>query len=131
MSANRTCTATFNQAPPPTYTVTVNSTGTGTGSISSSPAGISYSYPPTNTGSANFNQGSTVVITATANLGSTVSWNGTCTAAGGAEQVVSPTEIRCTFNNLNSDKTITATFTAAPVTYTLTVNRQGNGSGTV
>ena len=70
------------------YPVTVNATGTGTGHVngnSGNASAISYDYPTTTSGSADFHQGATLILTATANAGSTASWSGTCTAAGGEE----------------------------------------------
>jgi hypothetical protein len=122
MNTDKTCTATFtlNQ-----YQVTATATGNGFGSISSNPAGINFNYPATNSGSANFDHGTNVVLTATASTGSTVSWtncSGTVTGNG-------TTQATCTFSNLDGAKTAEATFTLN--TYTLTVTKSGTGSGTV
>ncbi len=94
----------------PEHTVTANANGTGTGNVSSSPAGINYNYDSTNTGSAQFVNGSNVVLTAAANGGSTASWAGTCTAAGGVEGGNGSSTATCTLNNLTSAKTAAVTF---------------------
>jgi len=107
------------------YQVTANAKGNGSGSIISNPAGINFNYPATNSGSANFDHGTNVVLTATASTGSTVSWtncSGTVTGNG-------TTQATCTFSNLDGAKTVEATFTLN--TYTLTVTKSGTGSGTV
>ena len=96
------------------YSVTVNATGTGTGHVngnSGNASAISYDYPTTTSGSADFHQGATLILTATANAGSTASWSGTCTAAGGEEAGNGSTVATCTFSTLDAEKTVTATFT--------------------
>jgi sugar lactone lactonase YvrE len=109
-------------------TVTVNAGGTGAGSVSSSPAGISYRYSTANSGTAPFAYGAHVVLTATADTGSSASWND-CTANGGIAggTTLSAT---CTFNTLLASKTITATF-ALRERYNIYVTITGNGAGTV
>lgn len=85
----------------PNFTLTVGKSGSGTGTITSAPAGINYpgdtveSYAP----------GTSVVMTATATLGSTfVGWSGDCSGPS------------CTVV-MNSAKNVTATFDP-PVTCT-------------
>ncbi|MFA6415602.1 MAG: InlB B-repeat-containing protein, partial [Candidatus Paceibacterota bacterium] len=84
-----------------TYTLTINTTGNGSGTV---------------TGAGTYSYGQVVTAGASANTGSTFTgWSGDCNASG---QVT-----------MNSDKICTATFTLN--TYTLTLNKVGNGSGTV
>jgi FtsP/CotA-like multicopper oxidase with cupredoxin domain len=107
------------------YQVIANATGNGSGSISSNPAGIIFSYPTNNTGSSNFNHGTTVTLTATADTGSTVAWT-TCqgiTSGNGTQTAT------CTFNNLDGAKTAVATFTLNQ--YQVIANATGNGSGSI
>lgn len=94
MNAARNVTATFNSAP--TYQLTVTKAGTGSGTVSSSPSGISCG----STCSANFNQGSTVTLTAAPDSGSTFAgWSG-----GGCSGTGS-----CTVT-MSANQTVTATF---------------------
>lgn len=106
------------------YTLTANASGTGSGSLSSNPAGIDYGYPATNTGSADFDQGTSVVLTATANVGSTASWSGSCTPAGNGTTTAS-----CTFSSLSGAQTAAVVFSLD--NYSVTANATGNGAGTV
>ncbi len=90
--------------------LTVDATGVGQGSISSDPEGVGYtksSSPSTQTGT--FVAGREITVTATAKFGATVSWSGTCAAAGGAEGGTD-TEATCHFAALDDSKTITADF---------------------
>ncbi len=93
INANKTCTATFaaNTVTAPTATLTVNvvgevtTVGTGKGSVTSNPAGINCG----NTCSADFTNGTSVKLTATAASGSAFSgWSG---AADCSDGVVSMT----------------------------------------
>jgi hypothetical protein len=102
ITANCTVTASFVILD---YTLTANSTGTGAGSIASSPPGISYSYPAANTGSANFNYGTSVILTANASTGSTVAWSGGCNSTSGN----GTPSATCTVS-VTQAKTVTATF---------------------
>jgi len=95
------------------YQVTANAKGNGSGSIISNPAGINFNYPATNSGSANFDHGTNVVLTATASTGSTVSW----TTCSGTVSGNGTTQATCTFSNLDGAKTAEATFT---LVYSLT-----------
>jgi hypothetical protein len=106
------------------YTVTANADGTGSGTVASDPGGISYSYPAASTGTSSaLDYGSSITLTATADTGSTVSWSG-CASTGGTT-----TAATCTFSGLDSNQTVTATFTVN--TYTVTADAAGTGSGTV
>jgi hypothetical protein len=116
MDSAKTCTAEFIAV----HQVFVMATGNGFGSIISDPAGISFNYQENNTGSANFTDGSTVILTATASTGSTVSWSGTCVSSGGTESGNNTPEATCTFTNLAEDKNVTATFNLNQNQYTIT-----------
>jgi predicted outer membrane repeat protein len=124
------CDVTMNQAAAVTatftlnrYTVTANAEGTGTGSVTSDVGGISYTYPTTTGTASDLNHGSSITLTASADVGSTVSWTGCATTGGSA------TEATCTFPALDGDKTVTATFTLNQ--YTVTANAEGTGTGSV
>ncbi len=78
------------------FTLNVAEAGTGGGTVTSNPAGISC---PTTTCSANFSAGTSVTLTAAANVGSTfVGWGGACSGAGS-----------CTVT-MNSNQSVSATF---------------------
>ena len=115
MNANATVTASF-AGPGSTYTLTVADAGTGTGTVTSTPAGI-------NCGSAcasAFAPGTQVTLAATAGSNSTFAgWTGACTGTG-------PCAI-----TMNANASVTATFTASPVSFNLTVTLSGTGGGTV
>jgi hypothetical protein len=97
------------------YTLAVNKTGTGGGTVTSSPSGINCGAIC----SASYNSGTVVTLTAQANTNSTFGgWSG-CDSVSGATCSVT----------MNAAKTVTATFTLR--TFTLTVGKSGNGSGTV
>lgn len=99
MTAARNVTATFNVAP--TYQLTVNKAGTGSGTVTSSPSGISCG----STCSANFNQGSTVTLTATPDSGSTFAgWSGGgCSGTGSCSVTMSTNQtVTATFNTGSS-----------------------------
>lgn len=121
MSQARSTTATFtlNQ-----YTVTANANGNGGGTLISNVGGISYTYPAVSTGTTSpLDHGSTITLAANAATGSTVVWNG-CPATGGTT-----TAATCTFTGLNGAKSATATFTLD--TFSLTVQLEGSGKGSV
>ena len=115
ISANTSVTATFTAAaPPPTSTLTVDLAGTGSGSVTSSPSGISCGTQC----SATYDNGTQVTLSATPVAGSTFTgWGGACT--GTAPCVVT----------VNTNTSVTATFSGTAVT--LSVTLAGNGSGTV
>ncbi|MBV5307804.1 DUF1566 domain-containing protein, partial [Chromatium okenii] len=96
------------------FQLTVNTSGTGSGSVSSNPAGI-------NCGAicaADFNSGSEIILTAAPDTDSTFSgWSG-----GGCSGTGS-----CTVT-MSAAQTVTATFTAEPITYSLSVSKVGDGS---
>jgi len=78
LTANSTCTATFNPAAPQTYTLTIAKSGSGTGTVTTSPTGINCG----SSCSASFNSGTTVTLTATPAADSSFTgWSGTgCTS---------------------------------------------------
>lgn len=99
---------------PSTNELTVTRAGAGSGTVTSSPAGIQCGA----TCNANFTTGTPVTLTAVADGGSAFDgWSGDCNASG---QVT-----------LTTDRSCTATFSAAPATQTLTVTLAGNGFGSV
>jgi len=98
------------------YLLTVSKTGTGNGTVTSNPSGINCGLDCSET----YNQGTSVILTATASSGSTFTgWSGACSGTG-----------TCSVT-MNSDKTVTATFNQQVQQYTLTVTKSGTGSGTV
>ena len=112
MSSDRTVTASFAAV---ARTLTANKIGTGSGTVTSNPAGINCGA----TCSAQFADGTSVTLIATAAAGSNFGgWSG-CDSVSGNQ---------CTIS-LTANRTVTATFTAAPVQRTLTLEK--NGTGTV
>jgi hypothetical protein len=98
----------------------VNKNGTGTGSVTSSPAGIDCGLTCTKS----FVKNTVVTLTPTASAGSTFTgWSGDCSGTGA-----------CTVT-MDQARSVTATFDAVPVvpppSFTLTVGKNGTGSGTV
>ncbi|MBZ4194411.1 MAG: InlB B-repeat-containing protein [Candidatus Contendobacter sp.] len=111
MDAAKTATAAFS----PGYFLTVTRNGTGAGIVTSSPSGISCG----NDCKKLYASGASIVLTATPLNGSTFTgWGGAC----------SGTATTCTVT-MTAAKTVTATFTGA--NYLLTVNKTGNGKGTI
>jgi hypothetical protein len=107
-----TVTAVFNLTP---QTLSVSTAGNGSGTITSSPAGVSCGSDC----SEDYNYGTRVTLTATAGVGSSfVGWSGGGCSGTGTCAVT-----------LTAPTNVTATFNQAQVV--LTVNRTGNGSGTV
>jgi uncharacterized repeat protein (TIGR02543 family) len=102
---------------PTKYTLSVAKDGTGTGTVTSSPGGINCGA----TCAYDFNENTSVTLTATPDAGSTFAgWGGACSGTG-----------TCTVN-LTSPLTVTATFNLnAPACYSLTVGVRPSGSGTV
>jgi hypothetical protein len=92
--------------------LTVNASGAGPGHILSNPAGLNLSHTiqdSSTTQTKTFATGMPITVTATAIGGATVSWSGTCTAAGGVEGG-SETVATCAFSDLVASKTISASF---------------------
>lgn len=98
-------------------TLTVSKTGTGAGTVTSSPAGINCGNDCSN----EFPSGTSVTLSAAAASGSTfVGWSGGgCSGTGTCVTVMS------------ASQTVVAQFTTTPNVGTLTVIKNGLGSGTV
>jgi RHS repeat-associated protein len=117
-----TCTVTLNQAQTVGVNfiikqlgLTVTKGGTGAGTVTSAPAGINCGTTCT----GNFDQGSSVTLTAVAAAGSNFSgWSGACTGTAGT----------CTVT-MTQAQSVTANFATAQMA--LAVNKTGAGSGTV
>ena len=112
MTAARSVTATYTLSQ---FPLTVTRAGAGLGTVTSAPAGINCGADCTE----NYNFGTSVALTATANTGSTFSgWSG-----GGCSGTAT-----CTVS-ITAATAVTATFTLNR--YTLTVARAGTGTGNV
>ncbi len=110
-------TATFT-AVTPQYVLTVEKHGTGSGSVSGEPAGISCGDDC----SESYDENTEITLTATADENSEFAgWGGACTGTDACAVT------------MNQAQTITATFNLVAVTpqYTLAVEKDGTGSGTV
>jgi uncharacterized repeat protein (TIGR01451 family) len=115
MDADHSVSATFDLAPV-THTLTVAKDGTGTGTVTSDPAGIDCGT----TCSAEFAEGSLVTLTATPDADSSFTgWSGDCTGTG-------PCQL-----TMGADHSATATFGLVVVDRSLTVAKDGTGTGTV
>ncbi|MBK1642811.1 hypothetical protein CKO12_13210 [Chromatium okenii] len=102
-------------AAPTAYPLTI--TLAGKGSVSSDPTGVTCS---STTCSGSFPIDTEVTLTANPLTGFTFSgWSGTCTNKTGTCAVT-----------MSKAQTVTATFTAAPVNYSLTLTKVGNGTVT-
>jgi Divergent InlB B-repeat domain len=98
----------------PTFRLTLNRTGTGTGTVTSDVGGLSCG----STCAADYSAGTVVTLTATPGANSTFAgWTGPCTGSG-----------TCTVTMVQA-RSVGVSFTA--VAFTLTVTKQGAGSGTV
>jgi len=128
-SGTGTCTVTMNQAqsvtanfdalspPPASYPLSVASAGTGSGTVTSSPSGISCGSDCLQS----FASGSTVTLTASpSDSSSFTGWGGACSGTG-----------TCTVT-MNQAQSVAANFSSLPSgSYTLTINDEGTGQGTV
>jgi len=115
VSANASITATFSKAVT-SATLTVTRAGTGSGTVTSNPSGINCGTSC----SSGFASGTVVTLTAVAAAGSTFAgWSGACTGTASCRVT------------LSANTSITATFSKAVASDTLTVTRAGTGSGTV
>ncbi len=116
LTSSQTVTATFD--PPPSMSaLNVIKAGSGTGTVSSTPPGINGC---SDNCTAAFPNGTSVLLTANPSGGSTfVGWDGACSGAGSCTVV------------MNGNQTVTATFAASAGMSTLTINKTGDGSGTV
>lgn len=104
-------TATFNLKK---YALTITKGSNGAGTVTSAPAGISCGATCT----FNFDSGANVTLTPVATTGSTfTSWGGACTGSGACSV------------SMTAAKAVTANFTLTQ--QTLTVTKNGTGSGTV
>ena len=95
LTANTSCTATFNPIAPQTYTLSIVKSGTGNGTVTSSPSGINCG----STCSATYNSGTAVTLTPAPASGSTFAgWSGTgCT--GGNVTMSANTTCTATFQS--------------------------------
>jgi hypothetical protein len=110
MNGPRSVTATFSNKP----VLTVTKAGMGSGTVTSTPAGINCGIDCIEP----YNEGTSVTLTANPAPSSTFAgWSGACSGTA-----------QCTVT-MNVSKEVIATFTANPVT--LTVSLAGDGSGTV
>lgn len=100
---------------PTEYTLTVDKSGTGSGTVTTNSGTINWSG---STGTASYSSGTSIMLTANANSGSTfTSWTG-CDSTSSNTCTVSMT----------SAKSVTATFTLNPQ-YDLTITKSGTGAG--
>ena len=120
MDSARSVTASFTAAATPRL-VTLTKSGAGTGSVTSSPSGLSCTAYCLSA-SVSFPSTSAVTLTATASSGSTFAgWGGACSGTSS-----------CTIDAGTSTATVTANYQLTTAqSYTLSVVRQGAGSGTV
>jgi Divergent InlB B-repeat domain len=113
MNADKSVTATFDLEQ---HTLTVTKNGSGTGTVTSSPAGISCDP----TCSAPFNHGASVTLTGAPGTNTKpVTWTG-CDSVNGSNQCIVA---------ITAAKAVTATFDLEQ--HTLTVTKNGSGTGTV
>ncbi|MDD3815943.1 MAG: carboxypeptidase regulatory-like domain-containing protein [Desulfocapsaceae bacterium] len=126
-SGNDTCTVTMNQnqyvsatftdsASPTSKELVVNVSGNGQGGVISTPVAI-FCGTAGNTCTAPFDDGASVVLTATPASGSVLLWSGDCAGSN----------LTCNLD-MTQDHAVTATFAQA---FSLTVNKDGKGNGTV
>ena len=121
MTANISVTANFAIK---TYVLTVTKTGTGSGNVTASPGTLVWNG---NVGTATYNAGTKVTLTAaaTANTGSTFTgWSAYCSGSGNCSVVISGAT--CTVN-MCGPCNATATFTKTK-TYTITATAGNGGS---
>ncbi len=107
--------------PTTTYTLTVNSSNPASGvTITVSPADINSASSGSTSFTRTYDSGASVTLTAPATSGSGTfsSWSG-CTSAS---------TVTCTVT-MSANTTVTANYTAAPTTYTLTVDSTNPASG--
>lgn len=112
------------ESSPPSNAVSlkVSKGGTGSGTVTSSPTGINCG----NTCTANFQIGTKVTLTAKASANSRFAgWGGACSGTRSCSVTMSQArQVSATFNPLSSSTRQTSS-------YTLTVNKVGNGTGVV
>ncbi len=117
-SSSRTASSTIAKN---TFTVTQEGSGIATYTITAS-AGTGGTISPS--GAVTVNKGANRSFTITPNTGYSISG---VTVDGASVGAVSS----YTFNNVTANHTISASFTANPTKYTLTIKKTGSGSGTV
>ena len=120
MDADKEVSATFEEeaVEPDSYILTIHRAGSGSGTVTSSPPGIDCDAAGVSC-SAEFEEGSTVNLTATPSSASVLEgWQG-CDGMDGNECEV----------EMDRDRTVTVTF--SPLRHGLTVERTGSGSGSV
>ena len=111
MTATRSCTATFDLDPIPSYTLSVSRAGTGTGTVTSVPSGIDCGSDCSET----YTEHTLVTLTATADAGSSFAgWSGAADCSDGSV-------------TMTGNRSCAATFTLQ--TRTLTVAKAGRGAG--
>src|SRR3990172_2816804 len=116
MDANKTCTATFEVAAQQfTLSVVNTSDGFGSGTVSSNPAGINCNSGNIGDCTEDYNENTTVTLTASPATVVFGSWGGDADCSDGVV-------------TMNSDKTCSATFVEF---FTFTVIKSGTGSGKV
>ena len=99
------------------FALSVSRQGSGTGSVTSAPAGIACGA----TCSASFTSGAQVTLAAQAASGSTFAgWGGACSGTASSCSVT-----------MDSARSVTASFSAAPVQRLLTLSKAGTGTGSV
>ena len=113
MNADRNVTATFKRP-----TLTAARAGTGSGTIASSPAGINCDSSASPDCSEPYDNGTSVVLTASAGSSSTFAgWQG-CASTSGTQCTVA----------VDADKTATATFDTIVPQFSLSVGKTGTGA---
>ncbi|MBK7661921.1 MAG: Ig-like domain repeat protein, partial [Betaproteobacteria bacterium] len=118
MDAEKTVGAVFTATAPVPRALTIARSGSGTGTVTSTPAGIACGATCT----ANFDDGTGVVLAASPTAGSTFAgWTGSVCSGTGACNVT-----------MDAAKNVTATFSLLPAsTFALAVTKSGAGTGTV
>jgi hypothetical protein len=107
MDSDKTVTAIFTLN---YYTLTATALGNGSGTVRSGDNKISFAYPAVSSGSASVPYGSSMVLTAAASSGSTVTWTGNCDSTGGTS-----TSATCTINTMKAAKNVAATFSSSMI----------------
>lgn len=117
LSGSMTVTPSFDAA---ATSPALSLTKTGSGTVTSSPSGITCGAGCSST-SASYASGTSVTLTAVADIGATFTgWTGACSGSA----------TTCTLT-VSAATSVGAVFSAAPVTYALTVTKAGAGTGTV
>jgi len=99
------------------HTLSVSRQGTGSGTVTSAPVGINCG----STCSASYTAGTPVTLTAQAASGSSFTgWSGACSGTADSCNV-----------SMDSARSVTASFTSAPVQRLITLSKSGTGTGSV